>query len=54
MQRVESGASDDARQLRVPVHLFDVALALVHEVELRRDVLQVCSARNRILCKGQA
>ena len=38
VERVEGGRADDAGELRVPVHLLDVGLPLVDEVELRRQV----------------
>jgi hypothetical protein len=43
--RVRGGAREHPRQLRVPVQLLDILLALVHKVELRRDIAQVLPPR---------
>ena len=41
--------AEHAWQLRVPMELLDVGLALVDEEELRRDVLQVVAPLDRRL-----
>mmetsp|Transcript_30260 Transcript_30260/g.100230 ORF Transcript_30260/g.100230 Transcript_30260/m.100230 type:complete len:220 (+) Transcript_30260:226-885(+) len=49
MEGVGSRAGKGARDLRMPVDLLHVALALVHKVQLRRQVTQVVTpARRRV------
>ena len=52
MKAVRGGRPEYAWQLAVPVQVFDLALALMHEEELRWDVLQVLSTLDSALGFG--